>query len=146
MRCSILNWINEHTHVLLFYSYCVALVVCFVLTWCELLLRSALIFSTTILKKAIESWGNKETPNISKRGRNMGKHPEKVKGGYKYNFSQKTAVSIHIKKKKVPWKSDDVPWKKKRGIETLNSFEAWGMRRLESISTLNVQLAITSIL
>lgn len=76
----------------------------------------------------------------------MGKHPEKVKGGYKYNFSQKTAVFIDIKKKMVPWKSDDVPTKTKRGTENLTSFEAWGMRRLESISTLNVQLAVTSIL
>lgn len=46
-------------------------------------MRSALIFSTISLKKAVESRLNKEKPIISKTGRNMGNQAEKVEEGNK---------------------------------------------------------------
>lgn len=52
-------------------------------------MRSALIFSTTPPKKAVESRGNKEKPNISKTGRNMGKKAEKAEEGNKCGVRQK---------------------------------------------------------
>lgn len=53
-------------------------------TWGEHLLRSPLIFSKTVLIKAVPSLGKKETPSISRRGRKKGKHAEK--GGLQLEF------------------------------------------------------------
>lgn len=44
-------------------------------------MRSALTFSATDFKKAVEDLGNKETPRHSRRGRKIGKHAEKEKMG-----------------------------------------------------------------
>lgn len=43
-------------------------------------MRSALTLSTTVLKKAVELFGNKEKPRKFKRGISTGKNPEKEKG------------------------------------------------------------------
>lgn len=60
-----------------------------ILTWSDVLMRSALIFSTTPPKKAIESRANKEVPNIFKTGMSMGKKAEKVEEGNKCGVRQK---------------------------------------------------------
>lgn len=53
----------------------------FIQTWGELSLRSALTFSTTVLKKVDEDFWIRETPKSFKRGIMKGKHPEEEKWG-----------------------------------------------------------------